>query len=40
VANWAAGKGEGEITMEEIQHQLVGGMAKVKVLLREVVELL
>jgi 5'-methylthioinosine phosphorylase len=40
VANWAAGKGEGEITMEEIQHQLVGGMEKVKVLLREVVELL
>ena len=40
VANWAAGKSEGEITMEEILRQLTGGMEKVKILLREVVPLL
>jgi len=40
VANWAAGKSGGEITMEAIQHQLIGGMEKVKILLREVVALL
>lgn len=40
VANWAAGKSEGEITMEDIQHQLVSGMEKVKILLHEVVALL
>jgi len=40
VANWAAGKSGGEITMEDIQHQLIGGMEKVKILLREVVALL
>jgi 5'-methylthioinosine phosphorylase len=40
VANWAAGKREGEITMEDIEQQLVGGMDKVKILLREVVALL
>lgn len=36
VANWAAGKSEGEITMEAIQRQLVTGMGKVKHLLRQV----
>ena len=39
VANWAAGKSEGEITMEEIQRQLVGGMEKVEKLLCQVVTL-
>ena len=37
VANWAAGKSGGEITMEEILRQLIGGMEKVKLLLREVI---
>lgn len=36
VANWAAGKGEAEITMEAIQRQLVTGMDKVKHLLGRV----
>ena len=40
VANWAAGKSGSEITMKEIQRQLIGGMEKVKILLREVVALL
>ncbi len=40
VANWAAGKSGGEITMEDIQLQLIGGMEKVKILLREVITLL
>ena len=40
VVNWAAGKSGGEITMEDIQRQLIGGMEKVKILLREVVTLL
>jgi len=40
VANWAAGKSGGEITMEAIQQQLIGGMEKVKILLREVIPLL
>jgi len=40
VANWAAGKSEGGITMEEILRQLIGGMEKVKILLREVIPLL
>ncbi len=40
VANWAAGKSGGKITMEDIQHQLTGGMEKVEILLREVVALL
>ena len=40
VANWAAGKSGGEITMEAIQRQLIGGMEKVKILLREVITLL
>ena len=33
VANWAAGKAAGEITMAEIQRNLVGGMAQVQKLL-------
>jgi 5'-methylthioinosine phosphorylase len=40
VANWAAGKSEGEITMEAIQRQLVTGMDKVKHLLRRVTTLI
>lgn len=38
VANMAAGKGEGEgeITMEEIEHHLKGGMEKVRLLLEHV----
>lgn len=39
VANWAAGKSAGVITMEDIQRQLVGGMEKVKRLLCQVVTL-
>jgi len=30
VANWAAGRGEGEITLEEIEHHLGAGVEKVK----------
>lgn len=30
VANWAAGRGEGEITLEEIEHHLTGGIEQVK----------
>ncbi|NJN46595.1 MAG: S-methyl-5'-thioinosine phosphorylase [Candidatus Competibacteraceae bacterium] len=37
IANWAAGKSEDEITMEAIQRQLVNGMDKVKLLLRQVI---
>lgn len=37
VANWAAGKSEEAITMEQIQRQLVAGMEKVKILLRQVI---
>ena len=33
VANWAAGKTEGEITMAEIEHHLKNGMSKVEKLL-------
>jgi 5'-methylthioinosine phosphorylase len=40
VANWAAGKSEQQITMEEIQRQLVGGMDKVKTLLRHAILLI
>lgn len=40
VANWAAGKSEGAITMEAIQRQLVQGMDKVKALLSQVMNLL
>ena len=37
VANMAAGRGEGEITMAEIEHHLMEAMAKVRRLLEEVV---
>lgn len=37
VANWAAGRGEGEITMEEIEEHLIEGMEKVRSLLERVV---
>lgn len=37
IANWAAGKAEGKITMDAIQRQLVNGMDKVKVLLRHAI---
>ena len=40
VTNWAAGKGVGVISMEEIQGHLFTGMAKVKVLLGQVIPLL
>ena len=40
VANWAAGKTEGPITMEEIHGHLTNGMAKVKVLLERLIPLL
>ncbi len=39
-ANWAAGRGDAEITMEEIQHNLAQGMKTVAQLLEEVVILL
>ena len=39
VANWAAGTGHGDITMDDIHRQLVGGMNKVKLLLRQVIPL-
>ncbi len=37
VANMAAGRGEGEITMKEIEHHLVNGMEQVRRLLEQVV---
>lgn len=37
VANWAAGKSEGEITMKEIERHLRSGMDKVKTLLGQVI---
>ena len=37
VANWAAGKAAGEITMAEIERNLAGGMAQVKTLLAQVI---
>lgn len=37
VANWAAGKGEGEITMEQIDQCLKQGMEQVRTLLRVVI---
>lgn len=40
VANWAAGRSDGEITMEEIEHHLKGGMEKVRTLLRHLMPLL
>lgn len=40
VANWAAGKAVGAITMTEIERNLVGGMDKVKQLLMQVIPML
>jgi len=37
VANWAAGRGEGEITMEQIERYLKAGMEKVRTLLEQVI---
>jgi 5'-methylthioinosine phosphorylase len=39
VANWAAGKSKKNITMEEIQRNLVGGIDKVRILLRHIIPL-
>ncbi|HOW76706.1 MAG TPA: S-methyl-5'-thioinosine phosphorylase [Candidatus Competibacteraceae bacterium] len=40
VANWAAGKIPGEITMAEIERNLVGGMEQIKKLLVRVISML
>ena len=40
VANWAAGRGEGEITLEEIEHNLKVGIEKVKRVLEALIPLL
>lgn len=40
VANAAAGKGQGEITMQDIEKQLITGMQKVGILLQQLVRLL
>ncbi|TCO83627.1 methylthioadenosine phosphorylase [Plasticicumulans lactativorans] len=37
VSNWAAGRGEGEITMEQIEQTLIGGMEQVRQLLGVVI---
>ena len=39
IANWAAGKSEGEIKMEEIEHNLHLGMEKTATLLKAFIEL-
>jgi 5'-methylthioinosine phosphorylase len=39
VANWAAGRGKGEITMKEIEAELAGGMKKVAKILAQLVKL-
>ncbi|WP_455208426.1 S-methyl-5'-thioinosine phosphorylase [Kaarinaea lacus] len=39
VANWAAGRGAGEITMKEIEAELAGGMKKVAAILQQLVKL-
>jgi len=39
VANWAAGRGEGEITMKEIVAELADGMKKVAAILEQLVKL-
>jgi 5'-methylthioinosine phosphorylase len=38
VANWAAGRGEGEITMDEVQENIGAAMANVRHLLEAVIE--
>ena len=40
VANWAAGRSEGEITLQEIEHHLKAGMEKVKRLLAQLIPVL
>jgi 5'-methylthioinosine phosphorylase len=40
VANPAAGRGEGEITMQDIERQLAAGMDKVKLILDQLVKLI
>jgi len=40
VANWAAGRGAGVISMEDIETCLVDGMAKVRRLLETVIAML
>lgn len=40
VANMAAGRGDGEITMDEIEHHLSNGMQNVKKLIRQTVSML
>ena len=40
VANKAAGRGDGEITIEDIENNLVGSMSKVKLILETLLELL
>ena len=39
VANWAAGRGQGEITMKEIEKELANGMKKVAAILEHLVKL-
>lgn len=39
VANWAAGRGEGEITMKEIEKELGNGMKQVAAILEQIVKL-
>jgi 5'-deoxy-5'-methylthioadenosine phosphorylase len=40
IANWAAGRGPGPISMEDIEHNLVNGMAKVRRLLETAIPML
>lgn len=40
VANWAAGRGEGEITLAEIENNLVGGMERARLLLSNLMAVL
>lgn len=40
VANWAAGRGEGEISMADIEHTIEQGMDKVKAMLEKLVLML
>lgn len=37
VANWAAGRGEGEITLEQIEHHLSEGIQQVKLILETLI---
>jgi 5'-methylthioinosine phosphorylase len=40
VANWAAGRGTGPISMQDIESSLVGGMANVRRLLEAAIPML